>query len=189
VIEFLCDLENQPAEAIVTPAGCTTLRAVNLRGTGHVQHDHREVVLHGPHGDVRVRFAGLAGYLLSKAAAARIRGADKDYYDLAYVLLHNDVGGPTAAAEVINAGPLRDAMASMSATFTELRERFRDDRAHGARAYAQEALKVTPDEDAALLAADATAAIHEFLDALEGGQLSGGGAFRREIGRMRDEWA
>jgi hypothetical protein len=40
-IEFLCDLNDQPAEAIVTPAGCTALRAVNLRGTGSVELDNR----------------------------------------------------------------------------------------------------------------------------------------------------
>ncbi|HEV7493052.1 hypothetical protein [Baekduia sp.] len=165
-IEFLCDLDDQPAEAIVTPKGCSTLRAVNLRGTGNVEHDHREMTLHGPDGDVQVRYAGLAGYLLSKAAAARTRGADKDYYDLAYVLLHNDAGGPAAAAALINASTLKAAVPGMATTFAELRERFRDDRAQGPRAYAQESLKVTPEEDAALLAADAAAAVREFLEAL-----------------------
>jgi hypothetical protein len=43
----------------------------------------------------------------------------------------------------------------------------RSDRAHGPQAYAQESLKVTPEANAALLAADAAAAINEFLDALE----------------------
>ncbi len=86
---------------------CSQLRAVNLRGTGNVEHDHREITLEGPHGPVRVRIAALAGYLLSKAAAARTRGADKDYYDLAYVLLHNHAGGPAAAAAVVNASSSR----------------------------------------------------------------------------------
>jgi len=166
-IEFLCDLDDQPAEAIVTPAGCSRLRAVNLRGTGNVEHDHREITLDGPDGPVRVRIAALAGYLLSKAAAARTRGADKDYYDLAYVLLHNHAGGPAAAAAVVNASKLKPALPGMSTTFLELRERFRTDRAQGPQAYAQESLKVTPDANAALLAADAAAAINEFLNALE----------------------
>jgi hypothetical protein len=91
-IEFLCDLNDQPAEAIVTPAGCTALRAVNLRGTGSVELDNREMTFDGPDGKVSVRFAALAGYLLSKIAAARTRGADKDYYDLAYVLLQARAG-------------------------------------------------------------------------------------------------
>jgi hypothetical protein len=54
----------------------------------------------------------------------------------------------------------------MASTLIELRERFRNDRAIGPRAFAQESLKVTPDADARLLAADATAAVNEFLDAL-----------------------
>src|SRR5262245_52413894 len=65
-IEFLCDLDDQPAEAIVKPPGCTRLHAVNLRGTGYVEHDHREYVIDGPDGEVRARIAGLAGYLCSK---------------------------------------------------------------------------------------------------------------------------
>jgi hypothetical protein len=166
-IEFLCDLEDQPSEAIVQPIGCTRLRAVNLRGTGYVERDHREYTLDGPQGRVRARIAGLAGYLLSKSAAARTRGADKDYYDLAYVLLHNYAGGPAAAATVVRAGPLADALPGMHSTFRELRERFRTDRSHGSQAYARESLKVSPEANRQLLAADAAAAINEFLDTLE----------------------
>ena len=53
-IEFLCDLDDQPAEAIIQPVGCSRLRAVNLRGTGHVERDHHEYILHVPEGDLRV---------------------------------------------------------------------------------------------------------------------------------------
>lgn len=73
-IEFLCDLDDQPAEAIVQPAGCSKLRAVNLRGTGHVERDHHEYIIHVPEGDMRVQIAGLSGYLLAKSAAVRTRG-------------------------------------------------------------------------------------------------------------------
>ncbi len=44
------------------------------------------------------RFRGLAGFLLAKNAAARSRQRPKDWYDIAFVLLHNDEGGPEAAA-------------------------------------------------------------------------------------------
>lgn len=165
-IEFLCDLDDQPAEAIVQPAGCSRLQAVNLRGTGHVERDHRQYVLNVPEGGLHVRIAGLAGYLLSKSAAVRTRGADKDYYDLAYVLLHNHAGGPTEAANRIKASPLAPTLPGMRSTFVEVRERFRNDRAHGARTYAREAVKVTPEDDERLLAADAAAAVNEFLDTL-----------------------
>lgn len=165
-IEFLCDLDDQPAAAIVQPAGCSKLRAVNLRGTGYVEHDHRNYVLRSPEGDLHVQIAGLGGYLLSKSASARTRGADKDYYDLVYVLLHNHAGGPAEAAKVVRSSPLGDALPGMRSTFVELRERFRNDRAHGAQAYAREALQVTPEADDRLLAADAAAAVNEFLYAL-----------------------
>lgn len=70
-------------------------------------------VLDGPNGTVRARIAGLAGYLFSKSAAARTRGADNDYYDLAYVLLHNHAGGPAEAAPVVRASSLADALPAM----------------------------------------------------------------------------
>ena len=43
--------------------------------------------------------SGLAGFLLAKAAAAHSRR--QDWYDVAFVLLHNDAGGPSAAAELV----------------------------------------------------------------------------------------
>jgi hypothetical protein len=83
-------------------------------------------------------------------------------------LLHNSAGGPIAAANIVKASPLADALSGLSSTFVEIRERFRNDRAHGARAYAREALKVTPEDDERILAADAAAAVNEFLEALAG---------------------
>jgi hypothetical protein len=121
-IEFLCDLDDQPAEAVIRPVGCTKLRAVNLRGTGYVERDHHDHIIRVTEGDLHV--------------------------------------------QIVKASQLADALPSMSSTFVEIRERFRDDRAHGARAYAREALKVTPEDDELVLAADAAAAVNEFLEAL-----------------------
>ena len=42
--------------------------------------------------------ATLPAYLLAKTHAAYGRRLEKDWYDIAYVVLHNDAGGPTAAA-------------------------------------------------------------------------------------------
>jgi hypothetical protein len=42
---------------------------------------------------VEVNVTGLAGFLLAKCAAALARRKTKDWYDIAFVLLHNDVGG------------------------------------------------------------------------------------------------
>lgn len=81
-LEFLCDLPDHPEHEVICPRGCTTLAAVNLRGTGYVAQDFAWEELSGELTDgtpvtVRVRFAGLQGYLLSKssplAAVARPR--------------------------------------------------------------------------------------------------------------------
>lgn len=101
-LEFLCDLPDQREGEIIRPRGCTALTAANLRGTGYVSRDFAWEGLSGELADgtmvtIRVRFAGLQGYLLSKCVAVRTRAATKDYYDLAYVLLHNRAGGPEQA--------------------------------------------------------------------------------------------
>lgn len=41
----------------------------------------------------------MAGFLLAKVAAAHGRRKEKDWYDIAFVLLHNNHGDATAAAE------------------------------------------------------------------------------------------
>lgn len=166
-IEFLCDLETARAEELIGPKGCTRLRAVNLRVTGAVEHGYRQWSLDGPDGPVPVKYAGLGGYVLAKVASARHRAADKDYYDLAYVLLFNDQGGAAGAVAAIKANDaLRARAEAMRSDLLEVKFRFDSDRAVGAKAYASESLKVTPEEDGALLAADATAAVSDFIAAL-----------------------
>ena len=78
----------------------------------------------GTHVSVSVRFAGLEGYLLSKCVAARTRAATKDYYDLAYVLLHNRAGGPEQAARRLLDGKLADELPALRTTFVEIAERY-----------------------------------------------------------------
>jgi hypothetical protein len=38
-IEFLCELDDQPAEVVAIATGCKSLGAMNLRGTGYVRED------------------------------------------------------------------------------------------------------------------------------------------------------
>lgn len=96
--EFLADLDDVPNQTTVTFDGCDHLGAVNLRGTGFATRDWQlhPLVAPGPAGDIHVelRVAGLAGYLLAKTHAAHRRRAVKDWYDLAYVLIHNDRRSP-----------------------------------------------------------------------------------------------
>jgi len=101
-IEFLCDLSQYREGESVRPHGARRLGAANPRGTGYVAHDFQWQHITGELDDgtevqVSVRYAGLQGYLLSKCVALRSRAAVKDYYDLAYVLLHSHAGGPVDA--------------------------------------------------------------------------------------------
>lgn len=103
--ELLADLDDVPAEATVNFDGCNQLGAVNLRGTGFASRDVEVRELRARVGGIdqtaQVNVTGLAGFLLAKCAAARSRRKPKDWYDIAFVLLHNDAGGPDDAAQAV----------------------------------------------------------------------------------------
>lgn len=103
--ELLADLDDVPAEATVNFDGCNQLGAVNLRGTGFASRDVEVRELRARVGGIdqtaQVNVTGLAGFLLAKCAAARSRRKPKDWYDIAFVLLHNDAGGPGDAARAV----------------------------------------------------------------------------------------
>lgn len=96
-IEFLADLSTERAEATVIFSGSDALGAVNLRGTGFAALDWRPHTLiaeiSGQRTAVEVRVTTLPAYLLAKIHAAYGRRLEKDWYDIAYVILHNDAGG------------------------------------------------------------------------------------------------
>lgn len=124
-IEFLCELDDQPAEVVVIAAGCRSLGAMNLRGTGYVREDLERVELTGtlPDGrvvSVPVPVAGLGGYLLAKATALRNRGKEKDYYDFVYVLLYNRAGGPAEAARILRNGPFSSRLDGLNVLWKEI---------------------------------------------------------------------
>ena len=171
-IEFLCDLEEVREHEVVRPPGCARLGAQNLRGTGYVARDWAWETLAAtlPNGvavSVEARFARLGGYLLSKCVAARTRAADKDFYDLAYVLLHNRAGGPADAAAKIVTSSLRDAVPALRSTLIEIGERFRGPNAIGPAHFAEQSRLAEPEAIEAELRADAVAAVGEFLDSLD----------------------
>ena len=110
--------------------GCESLGAVNLMGTGYASQDVRMTSLEARVGDDRHRVelyvTGLAGYLLAKMAAARERRLPKDWYDIAFVLRHNDDGGAEAAARTILqrfpgvfAGSARTSLLELQANFQD----------------------------------------------------------------------
>jgi hypothetical protein len=171
IVEFLCDLPEYREGEYVCPRGCEKLAAVNLRGTGYVARDFqwRDLLGELPDGtpvEVRVRFAGLGGYLLSKCVAVRWRGAEKDYYDLVYVLTHNRAGGPEGAAKELVEGSLSDAVARLRSTLLEVRERYRETTDPGPRGYALQASQVELDADERLLRADAVDIVQRFCSGI-----------------------
>ena len=61
---------------------------------------------------------GLAGFLLAKTAAAHLRRGPNDWYDIAYVLLHNDADGVDTAAVLAKFG---GELASIRTALDDLR--------------------------------------------------------------------
>ncbi|HVZ37584.1 MAG TPA: hypothetical protein VG963_34420 [Polyangiaceae bacterium] len=170
-LEFLCDLPDYREGEIIRPSGCAVLSAQNLRGTGYVAHDFAWESLSGKLADgtevsVKSRFAGLEGYLLSKCVAARTRAADKDYYDLVYVLQYNRAGGPEQAAQRLLGGRFAAELMQLRSTFLELRERYMKTTDSGPRGYALQAAAVDVSAEAARLRADAVDVVQRFFAAL-----------------------
>lgn len=93
-IEFLADLDDVQNELTVSFEQCEALGAVNLRGTRFAAQDWALTTITTDVATERlsvgVRVATLPAYLLAKIHAAHGRGLEKDWYDIAYVLLHND---------------------------------------------------------------------------------------------------
>jgi hypothetical protein len=167
--ELLADLEDVPTETVIKFAGCSDLGAVNLRGTGFAAEDIEVRTLtandQGVRRRVEINVAGLAGFLLAKAAAARSRRKPKDWYDIAFVLLHNDHGDAGAAA-IRTRHVFGSAVSSLAGSLTDLRANFDGPATQGTRAYVDQITLDHPDIDAATAAADCQLAVGAFCDAL-----------------------
>ena len=166
--ELLADLDDQPAQVTVLFDGCQQLGAVNLRGTGAATRDIIERELRTRIGGVEQRatinVTGLGGYLLAKTAAARSRRKAKDWYDIAYVLMFNDAGGPTAAAEAVRRVLGPETPGSVRTALDDLADNFTNPNDQGPQAYAEQLVAdhVDLDFDYASLLADAIAAVRSF---------------------------
>src|SRR5207248_3246847 len=123
-IEFLADLADVANSTTVTFDGCAQLGAVNLRGTGFAARDWELRSLTAEVGDnpgtVEVRVATLPAYLLAKTHAAYGRGLERDWYDIAYVVLHNNDGGPRPAAARVRATFAQDLVGQTQTALGEL---------------------------------------------------------------------
>lgn len=138
---------------------------MNLRGTGFASRDVQVHELKARFGgvthQVEVNFTGLAGFLLAKTAAAFSRRKAKDWYDIAFVLLHNDAGGPVEAAKRVRERFIGEIGAVRTA-LNDLRGNFVARDAQGTQAYVRQMKSDHPDLHARTLAADARLAVEAF---------------------------
>ena len=169
--EFLADLDDAPAQSTVRFKDCRDLGAVNLRGSGFASQawELRPVtaIINDHPVTVELRVATLPGYLLAKIHAAYARRLEKDWYDIAYVLIHNDAGGPTAAGVQVRERFGADLVGQTATALTELVANFADETTQGSTAYAETMLKLYPELDADILANDAVAAVSVFIAELK----------------------
>lgn len=163
--ELLTDLDDAPAGANVAFDGCDHLGAANLRGTGFAARDidirTLRARVRGVEQTAEINVTGLAGFLLAKSAAAHSRRKTKDWYDIAFVLLHNDAGGPEQAAQAVLAQFARDLVTVRSA-LDDLLYNFASIDAQGPVAYAEQMMLDHPDLDHSSLLADAVIAVETF---------------------------
>ena len=171
--ELLTDLDDQPASATVNFAECDALGAVNLRGTRFASRDFVRHPLSSKVGgafyNVEVNVTGVAGFLLAKSAAAYSRRKEKDWYDIAFVLLHGNDGGPRDAAERTRTIFAMDLVGETRTSLDELLSNFTYESDQGPSAYASQFLIDHPEEDGNQLRADAVLAVKEYHDALFAG--------------------
>jgi hypothetical protein len=167
--ELLADLPDQAAGAEIVFDGCEALGAANLRGTGFAARDVEVRRLTAKVGGVEhsaeVNVTGLAGFLLAKCAAAHARRKRKDWYDIAFVLLHNDHGGPEAAARRVSER-FRTDLRTIRLALDDLQANFADPRAQGPEAYADQMLVDHEGLNGVTVRADAVLAISVFCDML-----------------------
>ncbi len=163
--ELLADLQDRPAEATISFDACECLGAVNLRGTGFAARDIEVRELNVRDGNVmytaEVNVSGVAGFLLAKTAAAFSRRKAKDWYDIAFVLSHNDAGGTDAVVTRIEQRFIHE-IAALRTAFTDLGANFENPAAQGSRAYVTQMRIDHPDLDPQTLAADAIVAVEAF---------------------------
>ena len=115
---------------------------------------------------VEVNVTGLAGLLLAKAAAAYGWRKEKDWYDIAFVLLHDDAGGPQAAARQVRGRFGDDLVGSIRTALDDLSANFADPDGQGPAAYASQMVLDHPGLGEAQLRADSVLAVQSFYASL-----------------------
>jgi hypothetical protein len=171
--ELIADLETERNEAVIAFDDCDELGAVNLRGTGYAARDvltHKiRAKDHGTWREAEINVTGLAGFLLAKMAAAHGRHKPKDWYDIAFVLLHNDHGdGDPAAATARVREVFPETIGAIRTLVLDLQGNFADSHALGTIAYVDQITLDHPELDRVTAAADAQLAVTAFTERLLG---------------------
>ncbi len=168
--ELLADLDSEANEATFHFSDCERLGAVNLRGTKYATQDVESRTLTARVGEdrrtVEINVTGVAGFLLAKCAAAYSRRKPKDWYDIAFVLLHNNLGGPSQAAQAVIEKLGKAALTASRTALADIAANFTDPQSQGPVAYADQFLVDHPDNDRSQAKADAVTAVAEFCEAL-----------------------
>ena len=171
-LDLLCDTPDSPGQEIALP-GASQVAAQNVAGPAPALGDvvEREITIDSNHlameagpASVRVRFAGLGGYVLAKAAAVHHRGEGRDFYDLAFVLIYNTAGGPAAAARAAFAALPASALTDHAGTLTGALRALAAPDGDGAGFYAAQRSVDGDPTDEAILTQDAMAAARTCLD-------------------------
>ena len=168
--EPLADLHDQKEGVTVSFDECENFGAVNLRGTGFVTRDIEVHNLTARFGGItyntQVNVAGLAEFVFAKVAAAYSRRMSKDWYDIAVALLHNDSGGPAAAATLARKRFAAE-LPTLHTALEDLRANFESPDTQGTRAYVSQMRVDHPELDPGNLSADAVLAVREFHQTLQ----------------------
>ncbi|TVQ78117.1 MAG: hypothetical protein EA369_07630 [Bradymonadales bacterium] len=169
--ELLADQDDSPSNATLRFNDCEQLGAANLRGTGYAARDFTKHSLNAKIGDqelqVDINIAGLAGFLLAKVAAAHSRRKEKDWYDIAFVLIHNNAGGSLVAASKVKEA-FGDEVESgyINTALKELQANFQNPTDQGPMAYSLQFRRDHPNTEEVVNRADAVVAVQNFYDAI-----------------------
>jgi hypothetical protein len=108
----------------------------------------------------------VAGVSFSEDARSLWPRAPQGLDDIAYVLLHNDAGGPTVAAQQVIERFPRDLVGATATALEELLANFATASAQGSFAFATTMFTLHSDLDVDILANDAVAAVDVFVTTL-----------------------
>lgn len=173
-VEFLCETESVEQGRIFRPKGEHTgskLGAFNVRGAQLAALDFIEHEIEGERLDgggasrVTLRVANVLPYVVLKINAFQDRHANKDAYDLVFVLLNYGDGAREAGAVAARSPVARSPQ--VAAAMVLLAERFETVSHDGPSAYAQFLAAPGDVDDGARLRQEALAVVRAFLSAFK----------------------